>query len=62
MPAVPHLIYSIFKAVWIKHYMHLAANVELQGRNYASMKTLGCLADSGNPKEFLKGTEVIEQV
>lgn len=62
MSAVPHLIYSIFKALRIKHYMHLAANMELQGRNYGSMKKLGCLADSGNAKEFLKGTEVTEQV
>lgn len=42
--------------------MRLAANVELQGRNYGSIKKLGCLADSGNAKEFLKGTQVIEQV
>lgn len=42
--------------------MHLAANMELQGRNDGSMNKLGCLADSGNAKEFLEGTEVIEQV
>lgn len=42
--------------------MHVAANMELQGRNYGSMNKLGCLADSGNAKKFLKGTEVIEQV
>lgn len=42
--------------------MHLAANMELQGRNYGSIKEFGCLADSGNAKEFLKGTQVTEQV
>lgn len=62
MCAFPHLILGIFRAPWIKHYMRLAANVELQGRNYGSIKKLGCLADSGNAKEFLKGTQVIEQV
>lgn len=42
--------------------MHLAGNMKLQGRNYGSMSKLGCLANSGNAKEFLKGTEVIEEV
>jgi len=42
--------------------MHLAANVELQVRNYGYIKQLGCLADSGNAKEFLKGTQVTKQV
>lgn len=62
MSCFPQLILSIFKELWIKHYMHLAANVELQGTNYGSIKKLGCLADSGNAKEFLKGTQVIERV
>jgi len=62
LSAFPHPIFSIFKAPWIKHYMHLAANVELQVRNYGYIKQLGCLADSGNAKEFLKGTQVTKQV
>lgn len=30
--------------------------MEIQSRNYGSIKESGCLADSGNAKEFLKGT------
>lgn len=36
--------------------MHLASNVELQGRNYGSIKKLGCLADSGSTKVSEKYT------
>lgn len=32
--------------------------MEIQSRNYGSIKESGCLADSGNAKEFLKGTLV----